>query len=52
MEKRAGRPREASLEHAPAGHFFDEFTRTLTFGLEAASGDDALQELAGALMFG
>jgi hypothetical protein len=31
METRGRRPGEASPEHAPTGHFFDQLTQTLTF---------------------
>jgi hypothetical protein len=45
MEKRTRKPREAFLEHAPTGHFFDEFTQTFTFG--PPSRRQALRLLAG-----
>ena len=32
METRGRRSGEASPEHAPTGHFFDQLTQTLTFG--------------------
>ena len=45
METRDRKPREASLGHAPTGHFFDELTETLTFG--PPSRRQALSLLAG-----
>jgi hypothetical protein len=45
METRTRKPREAFLEHAPTGHFFDEFTQTFTFG--PPSRRQALRLLAG-----
>ena len=53
METRDRKPREASLGHAPTGHFFDELTETLTFG--PPSRRQALRLLAGgalAALFG